>query len=148
MQAFILELENKPGTFAEAAEKIARKGVNTLAFGLTTDGRGYVGLVGTDDMSTREALDEIRCKYHEVQLLPIQLEHTPGQAAKIARKLADAGINIEFFAPSGQGTYILGVDRVEEARRILGSQVTTSWGDQWPRAVAGASQRTPVASSR
>jgi hypothetical protein len=148
MQAFILELENKPGTFAEAAEKIAKKGVNILGFGLSTDGHGYVGLVGSDDMSTREALDEIRGKYREVQLLPIQLEHTPGQAAKVARKLADAGINIEFFAPSGQGTFILGVDRLEEARRILASQVTTSWGEHWPRAVAGTTQRTPVASSR
>jgi hypothetical protein len=148
MQAFILDLENRPGTFAEVAEKIATKGVNVLGFGLSTDGHGYVGLVGSDDMSTREALDEIRCKYREVQLLAVQLEHRPGTAAKVARKLGDAGINIEFFAPTGQGTLILGVDRVEEARRILGNQVTTSWGDQWPRAVAGTAQRTPVTSSR
>lgn len=148
MQAFILELENRPGRFAEVAEKIADKGVNILGFGLSSNGKGYVGLVGSDDMSTREALDEIRCKYHEVQLLPIQLEHTPGTAAKVARKLGDAGINIEFFAPTGEGVFVLGVDRLEEARRILGSQVTTSWGDLWPRALAGATQRTPVTSSR
>jgi hypothetical protein len=148
MQAFILELENRPGSFAEAAEKIAAKGVNILGFGLSTNGKGYVGVVGSDDMSTREALDEIRGKYREVQLLPVQLEHTPGQAAKFARKLADAGINIEFFAPTGQGVVVLGCDRIEEARRILGSQVTTSWGDLWPRAVAGATQqRTPVTAS-
>jgi hypothetical protein len=55
---------------------------------------------------------------------------------------------MEFFAPTGQGTFVLGVDRVEEARRILGSQVTTWWGDQWPRAVAGATQRTAVPASR
>jgi len=148
MQGFILELDNKPGTFAEAAERIARKGVNILGFGLSANGKGYAGIVGTDEMSTREALDEIRCKYREVQLLPIQLEHTPGQAAKVARKLADAGINIEFFAPTSENVFVLGVDRVEEARRILGSQVTTSWGDLWPRALAGTAQRTPVTSSR
>jgi len=148
MQAFILELDNRPGTFAEAADRIAKKGVNILGFGLATNGKGYAGVVGSDEMSIREALDEIRCKYHEVQLLPIQLEHTPGQAAKIAKKLGDAGINLEFFAPTGEGTFVLGVDRVEEARRILGSQVTTSWGELWPRALAGTSQRTPVTSSR
>lgn len=145
MQAFILELENKPGSWAEVSEKIAHRGINILGFGLTTDGRGYVGLVSDDDMSTRESLDEIRCKYHEVSLLPVTLEHVPGTIAKVSKTLANAGINIEFFAPTGQSgdktIVAFGVDRVEEARRVLGSQVTGSYGDLWPKTLAGASRR-------
>jgi hypothetical protein len=145
MQAFILELENKPGSWADVAEKIAYRGVNILGFGLTTDGNGYVGLVGSDDMSTRETLDEIRCKYHEVSLLPVTVEHVPGTIAKVSRTLANAGINIEFFAPTGNAgdktIVAFGVDRVEEARRVLGSQVTGSFGDLWPKVLAGASSR-------
>ena len=143
MQAFILDLENRPGSWADVAEKIADKGVNILGFGLTGDGQGYIGLVGSDDASTRETLDDIRCKYREVEILPVTMEHVPGTAAKLARTLGNAGINIEFFMPTGdsggQVIAALGVDRIEDARRLLGSQVTSELGSLWPKAVA----RTP-----
>lgn len=142
MQAFILDLENRPGSWADVADRIAQKGVNILGFGLTGDGHGYIGLVGSDDASTRDVLDEIRCKYREVQVLPVTLEHVPGTAAKLARTLAKAGINIELFMPTGESggrtVVALGVDRIEEARRILGGQVTSDYGSLWPKAVAGA----------
>jgi len=142
MQAFILDLENRPGSWADVAEKIAQRDVNILGYGLTADGRGFVGLVGSDENATREALEEVRCKYRQVEILPVTLEHVPGTAAKLARTLAKAGINIDFFMPTGesggQTVFALGVDRIEEARRILGSQVTNTYGSLWPRAIAGA----------
>ena len=145
MQAFILDLENRPGSWADVAEKIAAKGVNILACGTTGDGHGFVGLVGSDDTSTRATLKDIQCKYREVEILPVTLEHVPGTAAKLARTLAEAGINIEFFMPTGEsgGKIIaaLGVDRVEDARRVLGSQVTSEYGSLWPKAVAHAGIR-------
>jgi hypothetical protein len=140
LQAFILDLENRPGAWADTAEKIAEKGVNVLDCGLTGDGRGYVGLVTSDDASTREALDDIRCKYREFEVLPVSLEHVPGTSAKLARMLSGAGINIECFLPtgtfSGQTVVALGVDRIEDARRILGDQVISDYGSLWPKAVA------------
>lgn len=145
MQAFILDLENRPGTWADVAERIARRGVNILGFGLSPDGRGYIGLVGSDESATKEALDDVRCTYREVELLPVTLEHVPGTAARLARKLADAGINIEFFAPTGQlggqSIVALGVDRIEDARRVLGTQVASSYGDLWPKAMATTGAR-------
>jgi hypothetical protein len=140
MQGFILELENKPGSWADTAEKIAEKGVNLLVCGLESNGSGHVGLVTSDDASTREALDDIRCKYREIELLPVSLEHVPGTAAKLARKLSDAGISTEFFMPTGefggQTVVALGVDRVAEARQILGNQVISDFGSLWPKAMA------------
>jgi hypothetical protein len=35
----------------------------------------------------------------------------------------------------------LGVDKVQDARRILGSQVTSEYGSLWPTAVAHAGIR-------
>ena len=145
MQAFIIDLENRPGTWADVAEKIADKDINLLACGLTADGHGYVGVVGSDDTLTRRTLDEIRCNYRELEILPVTLEHVPGTIAKLSRTLARAGINLEFFMPTGEsgGKVIgaLGVDRVEDARRILGSQVTNTYGSLWPKAVAHAPTR-------
>lgn len=145
MQAFILDLENRPGSWADTADKIAEKGVNLLVCGLTGDGHGYVGLVTSDDASTREALDEIRCKYREFEVLPLSLEHVPGTSAKVARTLSNAGINIEFFIPTGesggQTVVALGVDRIDDARRILGNQVISDHGSLWPKAVARTATR-------
>jgi hypothetical protein len=142
MQGFILELENRPGSWAEVAEKIADKGVNILGFGLTGDGQGYVGLVASDDASTREALDEIRCEYRELEILSVTMEHVPGTAAKLAKTLGDAGINMELFMSTGESggrtVAALGVDRIDEARRLLGSQVTSEHGSLWPKGVARA----------
>jgi hypothetical protein len=140
MQGFILELENKPGSWADTAEKIAQKGVNLLGCGLTSDGTGYIGLVTSDDASTKEALDDIRCKYREFEVLPVSLEHVPGTSAKLARKLSNSGINIEFLIPTGEfdgrTVVALGVDRVAEARQILGNQVISDFGSLWPKAMA------------
>ena len=145
MQAFILDLENRPGSWADTAEKIADKGVNLLVCGLTANGQGYAGLVTSDDASTREALDEIRCKYRELEVLPVSLEHVPGTSAKLARRLSDAGINIQFFMPTGevgeQTVVALGVDRIAEARQILGSQVISDYGSLWPKAAARTGTR-------
>lgn len=140
MQGFILELANSPGTWADTAEKIAEKGVNLLVCGLTSDGSGYVGLVTSDDVSTRQVLDDVRCKYREIEVLPVSLEHIPGTSAKVARALGNAGINIEFFMPTGeaggQTVVALGVDRIDEARRVLGNQVISDYGSLWPKAMA------------
>jgi hypothetical protein len=145
MQAFILDLDNRPGSWADVAEKIADKGVNILGFGLTSDGQGYVGLVGSDDAATRETLDDIRCKYREMEVLPVTMEHVPGTAARLARTLANAGINIEFFMPTGESAgrtiAALAVDRIEEARKLLGNQVTGEHGSLWPKAVARTQSR-------
>jgi hypothetical protein len=145
MQAFILDLENRPGIWADVADKIAQKGVNVLVSGLTSNGHGYIGLVGTDDVSTREALDDIHCKYRELEILPVRLEHIPGTSAKLARTLSNAGINIEFFMPtgeaSGQTVVALGVDRIDEARRLLGNQVIGDFGSLWPKPMARTATR-------
>jgi hypothetical protein len=145
MQAFIIDLENRPGAWADVAEKVAAKDINLLACGLTGDGHGYVGFVGSDDALTRRTLEDIHCKYREVEILPVTLEHVPGTMAKLSRTLANAGINLEFFMPTGEagGRLIgaLGVDRVEEARRILGNQVTSSFGSLWPKVMAHTATR-------
>ncbi len=66
--------------------------------------------------------------YHEVPVVTVWLEDKPGTAAKTAKKLADAGVNIELFAPvqytDGKATIAIGVDKIEDARRVLSDQLT------------------------
>lgn len=58
----------------------------------------------------------------------IRMEDRPGQSAAAARKLADAGVNIEFWMPVDTSrdrfTVAVGVDDQETAKQALSDQLT------------------------
>jgi hypothetical protein len=127
MQAFILETANRPGEFARQAEAIATRDINVAAISLGPGPRGGSAFLAHDEAGVRSALTTAGLTYHEVPVLTIVLPDKPGMAAKTARKLADAGVNIELFAPvqytDGSATIAIGVDKIEDARRVLNDQL-------------------------
>ncbi len=98
-------------------------------------------MVVSDEAATRTALSEAGVTHREIEILPVAMQHLPGEAYRACQKLADAGINIELFLPTGShdGKFIvaLGCSNVEAARRALGTQVVKEYGDLWPKAMAG-----------
>jgi hypothetical protein len=127
MQAFILETVNRPGEFARQAQAIATRDINVAAIALGLGANGWSAFLARDEPGVRSALSTAGLTYHEVPVLTIALEDKPGTAAKTAKKLADAGVNIELFAPveytDGKATIAIGVDKVEDARRVLSDQL-------------------------
>jgi hypothetical protein len=102
MNVFIVELNDQPGELARVAEAIARKGIDITGFsGATSGGRGTVALLTSDEGGTRAALSEGGFNAREVEVATATLENKPGTLAAAARKLADAGINIETAMPTG-----------------------------------------------
>lgn len=125
MNAFIVELPNQPGSLAMLAEAVAEKGINiTAVVGATSGELGTVSFTTDDESATRNALGEKGWVYREVPLVRASLEHRPGTLAAAARKLADAGVNIELMFVSGMdGDKVevsFGVDTPEAAQRALG----------------------------
>jgi hypothetical protein len=125
MNAFIIELENRPGSLADTAAAIAEKGININGVaGATSGGMGVVAIVTNDESATRTALQGIDCKFREIALASAALEDKPGSLADAARRLADAGVNIEAIFPTGMDagriTVAFGVDNLEAARSVLG----------------------------
>ena len=127
MQAFILETVNRPGEFARQAQAIATRDINVAAIALGLGDKGWSAFLARDEPGIRNALSTAGLTYHEVPVLTITLEDKPGTAAKTAKKLADAGVNIELFAPveytDGKATIAIGVDNVDDARRVLSDQL-------------------------
>ena len=126
MNAFIVELTNKPGELARVTEAIAQKGINIEGFaGATAGGAGTVIIVTNDEAGTRRALSDAGCTSHEVELVTASLDHVPGSLAAATRKLADAGINIEAAMPTGMTgdkvTVSFATDNPAKAREILGA---------------------------
>ncbi|MGH2382996.1 MAG: hypothetical protein ACRDG7_17485 [Candidatus Limnocylindria bacterium] len=129
MQAFIVESANRPGELAREAESIASRGINLEVICLGLGERGGSAFLAQDEAGVRSALTDAGIGFREVPILTIGLEDRPGEAARTARRLADAGVNIELFAPVDYGaghkaTIAIGVDKLEAARRALADQLT------------------------
>lgn len=125
MNAFIIQLENRPGTLADLLEAIAERGINITAGAATAIGAsgGFV-LVGNDEQGIRSVLDAKGATYAQTPLVVASLEDRPGTMADAARRLANAGVNITaIFATGMDGGRIsvaFGVDNVDAARGALG----------------------------
>jgi hypothetical protein len=129
MQAFIVEAANRPGELARVTELIAGRGINIEAFSLGYGSHGALAFLAQDEKGLKNALSADGITHKEVPLLTIWLEDKPGTIAKAAKRLGDAGVNIEFLAPvdftqDRKATVAVGVDNISAARAVLSDQLT------------------------
>jgi hypothetical protein len=131
MDVFIIELENRPGMLAGLAEAIADKGINIEAIAAATSSdSGNVALLTNDEAGTRSVLDGTGVTYRTAAIVHASLGHRPGSLAAAARRLADAGVNIEaLFATGMDGGHVtlaIAVDDADAARSALGDLAKAS----------------------
>ncbi len=129
MNAFIVELENKTGELARVTEAIAQKGIDITGFaGATTSDRGAVVLITNDEEATRKVLAAAGVKVREAEIVPAALEARPGSLAEAARRLADAGVNIQAAMPIGMTgdrvTVAFATDDAAKARGVFAEAIT------------------------
>ena len=121
---FVVQLKNEPGAMANLAEKLAARGVDLRAIGGGgIGGVGHVIMTTADDDTTRQVLDEDGYTFVEGESILAEVDDRPGGMARIARQLADAGVNILghlFLGRWGdRAMFAFVVDRPEVARPIL-----------------------------
>lgn len=125
MQWFIVEAANRPGEFARHAGEIAKRGINlTSVVGLGLGDRGGVAFYAKDEAGLRSALNDAGIGFRELAVVTATIQDKPGTVADAAKRLGDAGVNIELLAPMGMDgssvTVAFGVDKEEQARQALG----------------------------
>ena len=131
MNAFIVDLDNKPGELARVTEAIAQKGIDILGFtGATCGDSGSIVLMTNDEAGTRSALAGAGRTSREVELVVASLAQKPGTLAAVARRLADAGVNIEAALPTGMDggniSIAFATDNPAKARQAIGEQVSAA----------------------
>jgi hypothetical protein len=130
VRAFIVKLENRPGTLADLGEALGERGINISGVaGTTWDGDGAIALITNDDAGARSVLEDRDLTYRDCEVVSAGLEDKPGALGAAARRLADRGVNVEVIMPTGvQGTRItvaFGVDDPAGAREALGEMAAT-----------------------
>ena len=126
MNAFIVDLEDRPGSIAAVAEALAMKGISiTSLAGIASRGAGSAAILTNDEAGTRRALADAMFKVREVEVVPHAVEDRPGAFAEVARKLADAGVNLEAVLPTGMSggkvSIAFATTQAAEARQALGA---------------------------
>jgi len=102
MHAFLVELDNKAGELARITEAIAAKGVDIRGVsGSTCGSSGSLALMTDDEAKTRQILTEKAATFRELEITEASVGQAPGSLAKVARRLADGGVNIEALMPTG-----------------------------------------------
>jgi hypothetical protein len=130
MNAFLVDLENKPGALASVAEALAAKSVNiTGVAGATCGSSGRAAITTSDPGTTRQVLQSMPATFKELEITDVALPNEPGSLAKATRRLASAGVNIEAIFPTGMAGGDINVafvtDNPAKAREALATTATT-----------------------
>jgi hypothetical protein len=121
---FVVQLKNQPGAMAILAEELAARGVDLRAIGGGGLGNsGHVIMTTADDETTKQVLDDGGYTYVEGESIIAEVDDKPGGMARVARALADAGVNIHghlFLGRWGdRAMFAFVVDRPDVAKPIL-----------------------------
>ena len=122
MKDLTVTLEDRPGTLAGLGEATGAAGINIEGMCLTTGGgRAAVHLLVDDAAAARDALGSAGIEVDtESDVLVVDVEDRPGTMGEVARKVADAGVNIALaYSTFGGVKLVLGVDDLEKARAAV-----------------------------
>jgi hypothetical protein len=120
-----LFLENKPGTLAAVCDALAAANINIFALTISdTVDHSVVRMVVSDTRRALTIFEEHGTLVVDNEVLMIEHDNRPGTLGAIAKKLAHAGVNIEYaYLASGphasRGLLVLRPNDVQRAKEIL-----------------------------
>jgi hypothetical protein len=114
-------LEDRLGELAKVGEALGRAGVNINGFcGMTVDGQGIVHVLVQDAVKARRALEANHVQVSgELEVLVLEVEDRPSVLGNIARRLANAGVNIQLAYLATSTRLVVGVDDLEKAKSAM-----------------------------
>ncbi|MFG0285333.1 MAG: hypothetical protein ACF8R7_13015 [Phycisphaerales bacterium JB039] len=121
---FCVSLENKPGALAKMCADLHKADVNLLGLSIveSTDA-GWIRLCAQPGPKAKAALKDRGYHFTTQKVLVLRPLNRPGELEKIARKLARAGVNINYlYGTSGiasSSTIVLNVSDVDKAQKTL-----------------------------
>lgn len=117
MKDLTIDLPNRPGALAEMGETLGRAGVSIEGGGVWG---GAAHFLFADGAAARAALEAVGIRVVAERDVLVQRlrQGQPGQLGKLARRMADVGVNIEVQYSDHDHQLILVVDDVEKGRKV------------------------------
>ena len=129
-----VSLDNVPGTFSNISEALGREGVNIRAISVAdTSDISTVRFVVDDPDKAKNILVAKGYNPKETDVLAVETPDHPGGVNAVLKPLKAAGINVHYLYPhlgriNANAIVILGVDRTEEAQKVLAANWVKTLG--------------------
>jgi hypothetical protein len=117
-----IELDEKVGSVAAAAEALGKAGVNIEGIcGFVVAGKGVGHVLVEDAGKARSALQTGGARViGEQDALVLDIEDKPGALGKLTRKIADAGVSLTAVYLATKTRVVIGAKDIEKARAAVG----------------------------
>ena len=122
---FTVLMEDRPSTLGKVCRALADRDVNILALqSFPIGGKSVTRFIVDNPTIAKAVLDSERLTYVEAEIVQARLPHRPGEIARLASRLGDANININYaYCGLEPGTntplVFFGVAEVDQAAPIL-----------------------------
>ena len=108
---------DRPGALAAAIEAIAKAGINVDGFAAT---EGALHVITRDAPTAQQALRAAGVRVRgEREVIVVDVPDRPGAAAGLFRRLADAGLRVDFSYVANNNRVVVGADDPEKVARLL-----------------------------
>jgi len=116
-----IHLEDRPGALAEMGEALGKSVVNIDGIcGVSCEGVGVLHILVEDAAAAHSAIERAGFKVQdERDVLIVNIVDQPGELGDIARKLANAGVNLDLLYLTANMDLVIGVDDLEKAQSAL-----------------------------
>lgn len=91
-------MSDKPGLLSDVTAAIAGAKANITsicAYGM--EGKAYFMIVTDNNAKAKKALSKLELKVDEEEVFAVEMPNKAGELQKVAKKIADAGINIIYI---------------------------------------------------
>jgi len=129
---FTVLMEDRPSTLGKVCRALADRQVNILALqSFPIGGKSVTRFIVDNPTTAKTVLDSQRLTYAEAEIVQAKLPHRPGEIARLASRLGEANININYVycgLESGTNTPLVffGVAEVEKAAPIVEQAAATA----------------------
>ncbi len=132
-----VSLDNVPGTFLALSECLGADGINIRAISVAdTSDISTVRFVTDDPPKTINVLKSHGYSVKETEVIALEVPDHPGGLKAVLKPLRDASINVLYLYPylgrgeSGQPIVIVGVNKTEEAIKVLNRNWVRTFGKE------------------
>ena len=132
-----VSLDNTPGMFLAVSECLGAEGINIRAISVAdTSDISMVRFVTDNPEKTVNVLKSRGYSLKETDVIAVEVPDHPGGLQAVLKPLKASNINVMFFYPylgrgeSGQPIVILGVDKIEEAIKVLKKNWIHTYGQE------------------
>jgi len=113
-------LGDHPGSLAKVGEALGKAGVNIDGIcGVTVQGKGVIHVLVADAAKARRTLEANHIDVaKESDVVVLDVEDRPGVLGNVARRLANAGVNLHIAYLATSSKLVVGADDLEKVRAV------------------------------